>query len=77
MEQIGGQAYHLALPAKYSQLHNVFPIQLLEGYHHQEDDDGLMAMPDLKDPQDKWEVKEVLDKKKIKNIMHYLVKWAS
>jgi len=33
LEQIGGQAYRLALPAKYCQLHDVFPVQLLEDYH--------------------------------------------
>ena len=32
-EVIGSQAYRLALPAQYSRLHDVFPIQLLEKYH--------------------------------------------
>ena len=36
-----------------------------------------MAMPDLEDPQDKWEVKEVLDKCQIKNKIHYLIKQTS
>ena len=36
-----------------------------------------MAMPDLKDPQDEWNVEEVWDKQQIKDIIHYLVKWAS
>jgi chromodomain-containing protein len=36
-----------------------------------------MAMPDLEDPQDEWEVEEVLDKKQIKDTIHYLVKWAN
>ena len=76
LERIGGQAYRLTLPAKYSWLHNVFPIQLLEDYHRREDDNSPMAMPDLEDPQDEWEVKEVLDKRWIKDKIHYLVKWA-
>jgi transposase InsO family protein len=76
LDRIGGQAYRLALPAKYSRLHNVFPVQLLEDYHRQEDDDNLMAMPDLEDPQDEWEVEEVLDKRRLKDTIHYLVKWA-
>jgi len=63
LERIGGQAYRLALPDKYSRLHNVFPVQLLENYRHRQDDDDLMAMPDLEDPQDEWEVEEVLDKR--------------
>ena len=33
-------------------------------------------MPDLKDPQDEWEVEEVRDKQQIKGTIHYLVKWA-
>ena len=35
-----------------------------------------MTMPDLEDPQDEWEVEEVLDQRKIKNTAHYLVKWV-
>jgi hypothetical protein len=35
-----------------------------------------MAMPDLEDPQDEWEVEEVRDKQRIKGVLHYLVKWA-
>ena len=26
LERIGGQAYRIALPYKYAQLHNVFPV---------------------------------------------------
>jgi hypothetical protein len=76
LERIGGQAYRLALPAKYAQLHPVFPIQLLEEYHRRHDDVELMKMPDLEDPEDEWEVEEVRDKRKIKGVVHYLVKWA-
>jgi hypothetical protein len=46
-EVIGNQAYRLALPAQYSRLHDVFPIQLLEKYHAR--DDTLMPMPELED----------------------------
>ena len=35
-----------------------------------------MAIPDLEDPQDEWEVEEVRDKRKTKDEVHYLVKWA-
>jgi hypothetical protein len=62
LEQIGGQAYCLALPDKYARLHDIFPIQLLETYHHRDDNESLMAMPDLKDPQDEWKVEKVLDR---------------
>ena len=76
LERIRGQAYRIALPAKYARLHNVFPVQLLENYRRREDDDNLMAMPDLEDPQDEWEVEEVRDKRKVKDTIQYLVKWA-
>ena len=36
-----------------------------------------MTMPDLEeDPDDEWEVEEARDKRQIKGVMHYLVKWA-
>ena len=44
-------------------------------YRHWDDDESLMTIPNLEDPQNEWEVKEVLDQHKIKNIVHYLVKW--
>ena len=76
LERIGGQAYRLALPEKYSRLHPVFPIQLLENYRRREDDTDLMAMPDLEDPPEEWEVEEIKDMRKTKDTVHYLVKWA-
>jgi len=76
LERIGGQAYRLALPTKYARLHPVFPIQLLEDYRRRHDDAELMAMPDLEDPQDEWDVEEVRDKRRIQGTIHYLVKWA-
>ena len=36
-----------------------------------------MAMPDLEDPQDEWEIKEILNKCWIKSELHYLMKWAN
>lgn len=77
LERIGRQAYRLALPDKYALLHDVFPIQLLEEYRHRHDDAELMKMPDLENPQDEWEVEEVRDKRRIKGVIHYLVKWAN
>ena len=42
--------YRLALPEKYSRLHDVFPIQLLEQYNPRQDQDQpLLLMPDLED----------------------------
>ena len=36
-----------------------------------------MAIFDLENFQDKWEIKEVLNKHQIKGELHYLVKWAN
>ena len=62
------------LPDKYARLYDIFPIQLLKDYRRREDDDNLIAMPNLEDPLDKWEVKEVRDKRKVKDKVHYLIK---
>ena len=64
------------MPNKYARLYNVFPVQLLKDYHRREDNDDLMAMPDLEDLLDEWEVEEVYDKRKVKDKVHYLVKWV-
>ena len=74
-ERIGNQAYRLALPNQYDRLHNVFPIQLLEPYHGQ-DDAELLPMPELEDEPDEYEVEEVKDKALMKGQIRYLVKWA-
>ena len=67
IECIGSQAYRITLPAKYIRLHDVFPIQLLKDYRRHEDDDSLIAVPDLEDPPDEWEIEEVRDKWKVKD----------
>ena len=76
LEQISEQTYRLALSTKYAHLHSVFSIQLLENYCCCHDDAELMIMPDLKDSQNEWDVKKVRNKWWIKNIIHYLIKWA-
>ena len=58
-------------------MYNVFPVQLLEDYRRREDNDNLMAIPNLEDPPDEWEVEEVRDKRKVKDKVYYLVKWVS
>ena len=76
MERIGGQAYRLALPEKYSKLHDVFPVQFLEDYKQREGLETILPMPDLQDDQEEWEVQEVKGSKNIDGIQHYLVKWT-
>ncbi|KFZ04506.1 hypothetical protein V502_10100, partial [Pseudogymnoascus sp. VKM F-4520 (FW-2644)] len=73
--RIGGQAYRLALPAKYSRLHDVFPVQALEDYHRRGNEEP-MPMPDLEDLEDEYEVEEIKDQADLDGIRHYLVKWA-
>jgi len=74
LEQIDEQTYRLALSAKYVCLHSVFLIQLLEDYHHYHNNVELMIMSDLKNFQNKWNVKKVKNKQQIQNIIHYLIK---
>ena len=50
LERIGGQAYQLTLPDKYTRLHPIFPIQLLEEYRRRYNNAELMKIPDLEDP---------------------------
>jgi hypothetical protein len=76
MERIGGQTYHLALPEKYSRLHDVFPIQFLEDYQQRKGLETILSMPDLQDDEEEWEVQEVKGSKDIDGIQHYLVKWT-
>ena len=49
LEQISEQTYKLVLFTKYTHLHSVFSIQLLEDYHHYHDNTELIIMSDLKD----------------------------
>jgi hypothetical protein len=76
LEKIGSQAYRIALPEKYSRLHDVFPVQLLERYHPREEAVSKMPLPDLEQDEDEYEVEEVKDRQMIKKSVHYLVKWA-
>jgi transposase InsO family protein len=73
LERIGFQAYRLALPEKYSQLHDVFPIQLIEEYKPRKGQ-PLLPLPDLEEDAE-WEVEEVKDQAEIKGQLCYLVKW--
>jgi transposase InsO family protein len=73
LDKVGKQAYRLALPEKYSRLHNVFPVSLLQEWHQRNDSETL-PMPELEDD-DEWEVEEVRGEKKFQNELHYLVKW--
>jgi transposase InsO family protein len=73
LERIGSQAYRLALPEKYDQLHDVFPVQLIEEFKSR-GNQPLMPLPDLEEDSE-FEIEEVKDKALIQGQTHYLVKW--
>lgn len=73
LDRVGSLAYRLCLPAKYDRLHDVFPVNLLEPWHHRDGDEPL-PMPDLADD-DKWEVEGLRDKRRIDGEEVFLVKW--
>ena len=77
LEPIGNQAYRLALPEKYSRLHNVFNVSLLEKWHDHKERSGdeTMPMPDLDDDDQEYEVEEVKGEHKFDGQTHFLVKW--
>jgi hypothetical protein len=70
--RVGSQAYRLALPDKYRQLHNVFPVAYLEPWTSEVM--GL-PMPDLEDDGE-WEVEDVLGRTTFQGETYYEVKWA-
>ena len=76
IEVIGSQIYRLVLPEQYSQLYNVFLIQLLEKYHLK-DGDNLMPMLELEDEDEEYEVEKVRDKQIKTGHVRYLVKWLN
>ena len=65
--------YWLALPEKYSWLHNVFLVQFIEEYQLR-DNEPPLPIPDLEDDNE-WEIEEVKYKRMIRDQVHYLVKW--
>ena len=62
LETVGALVYRLALPAQYSRLHDVFPINLLEAWHGTGDSAEPMPMPGLEEDEE-WEVEEVRDER--------------
>ena len=49
LDPIGSQAYRLALPDQYEQIHNVFYVSLLEPWNPRSSDqsEDILPMPDL------------------------------
>jgi hypothetical protein len=77
-EVIGKQAYRLELPDRYSKLHPVFHVSLLEPWRGRASSIPTSPSPEiLMDDGDEWEVSEVLDHREGKDgEVEYLVRWA-
>jgi transposase InsO family protein len=74
-ERIGSQAYKVQLPVKYSRLHDVFPVSLLEKWYSGQDQ-KVLPLPELVDGEEEWEVQEIVDHKDVGDERKFLVKWA-
>jgi transposase InsO family protein len=74
-ERIGRQAYRLQLPARYSRLHDVFPVSLLEKWPTAEGQTTL-PLPELVDGEEEWDVEDIVEHKDVGGERRFLVKWA-
>ncbi|OJD09639.1 hypothetical protein ACJ73_10172 [Blastomyces percursus] len=68
------QTYKLALTPQYRGIHPVFHVSLLEPYHAR---DRIIPTtePILIDSEERWEVKDIIDKRLHYGKIQYLVKW--
>ena len=77
IKKIGTQAYKLKLPPKYSRIHNVFHVSLLEPYYQQAGSDLVVIQPDLADNEEgEYEVDQVLARRTYQNRKEWLVRWT-
>ena len=73
LEPIGKQSYRLKLPPKYSRLHPVFHVSLLEPYRRR----AGASTPEPVDigGEEEFEVEQLLAKRLQKDKIEYLVRW--
>jgi len=76
IEAIGPTTYHLELLAEWK-IHNTFHGSLLLPYHETKEHgrNFLEPAPDLIKGQPEWEVEEVLDSRRYRRKLQYLIKW--
>ena len=74
---VGKQAYRLFLPSDYS-VHPVFHVSLLEPYQRRLGDveTPVLPHPELVDDTPEWEVEQILDRRRRKGKLEYLVRWV-
>lgn len=78
LRKIGKQAYELALPVKYSRIHNVFHVSLLEPWHVRPGEETQKIFPDLKENYEGMEIQEIIKSIRLKHVgMTYLVKFQN
>ena len=79
IERIGLQAYKLELPPTMRHIHDVFHVSLLDPYKSTSIPPHSLppAPPPLyaKDNEEYFEIENILDSRRVKNRLQYLVKW--
>ena len=70
ISRVRSNAYRLWLPDKYSQIHNIFHVSLLEPW---QGDSNTDSPPDLEEDKE-WEIDDIIDYDTIDNEESYLVK---
>jgi hypothetical protein len=78
LKKVSSHAYRLKLPASYKSLHNIFHINLLEPYIENKIPNRRQPPPPPVEVDEmvEYEVSAILDSRKYRNKIQYLVEWA-
>lgn len=76
VEAVGPAAYRLELPSNLKALHHVFPVNLLEPFTPPATGAKVVPPPVEIDAQEEYHVDRVLDSKKTRGRVYYLVRWT-
>jgi len=73
---VGPTIYHLELPTQWK-IHNTFHGSLLLPYYETEEHGRNFPepTPDLIEGQPEWEVEDILDSRRYRHKLQYLIKW--